>query len=286
MKKDVPRKDILNKVILKLKSEKDDFFRVDSKESWLNYLETGNLVFTPYELHEILKEVINEFPPNGDKLFYLRKRCNFHVKDKKACRPEEALERFIIVSNPGDLFNQIPIGGRKESIDIGIKEENDSRFVFIELKPWRSNNSPLYAIVESLKNLIEYRAIQNDERKAIKRHKYFKDYDDKVDLIVLAPESYYRDHGMIDKSKGQYLQDKISVVRKALNDFSSEFRTNMSLRILPLDKKYFDDECSKVCAKYKKTEGKQNIVITNDDSILELARDKWKLLVSSDIKIG
>jgi len=284
MKKDFPRKDILNKVILKLKSEKNGYFRVDHKESWLNFLETGDLVFTPYELHEILKKVIKEFPPNGDKLFYLRKRRNFHVEDKKACRPEEALERFITVSNPGNFFNQIPIGGKKESIDIGIKEENESRFVFIELKPWQSNNSPLYAIVESLKNLIEYRAIQNDERKAIKRHKYFKDYDEKVDLIVLAPKSYYVDHGMIDKSKGQYLQDKISIVRKVLNDFSSEFRTNISLMILPIDKKHFDDECSKVCSKYKKTEGKQNIVISNDDFIPILAKDKWELLVSSDKK--
>ena len=36
-----------------------------------------------------------------------------------------------------------PIGGGKESIDIGIKA-SDSKYVFVELKPWKTNNSPIY----------------------------------------------------------------------------------------------------------------------------------------------
>ena len=89
-------------------------------------------------------------------------------KDKKPYRAEEALERFIIISNADNIYNQIPVGGGKESIDIGIKE-SDSKFKFVELKSWRSNNSPIYAIVESLKNLIEYRIIIEREIKPIQK---------------------------------------------------------------------------------------------------------------------
>lgn len=269
-------KNILNDVKSKLKTEKDGYCLINHKKGWLGFLGDGDLVFTPHELHQVLRQVIDSdgMRPRGDKLFYLRKRTNFTVtSDKKPYRPEEALERFISSSNPGQkISNQIPIGGGKESVDLGI-EENDSRFVFIELKPWSSTNSPLYAIVESLKNLIEYRIIHEKE---IRHYKDCKHYNE-VDLIVLAPESYYRSYGLVGSTA-----DKIRVVKKALNDLSAEFDTNISLMVLPLKEDDFFNVCQKVCSKNKKTTGQEIISISRADSIPDLARDKWKVLVSAD----
>ena len=264
-------KGILKEVISKLKSKKDGYCRITHKKGLLGFLEDGDLVFQPQELHQVLKEVIsrNSMLPKGEKLFELRRKFNFTVKpDKTPYRPEEALERFITASNPENFFNQIPIGGGKESIDIGIRE-SDSKFVFIELKPWSSKNSPLYAIVESLKNLIEYRIIHE---KQIKEIEHFKE----VNLIVLAPQSYYQMYGLIDISEG-----KASIVKKALNELSSEFDTTISLMELPIEKEAFFEICQKVCNKIETT-GQEVISISNADAVFELIRNQWKMVVAAD----
>lgn len=267
-------KDILKEVISELKSEKDGYCRIKHKKGWLEFLDDGDLIFKPSELHQILRKVINEFPPNGDKLLCQRKRDKFTVTvEKKAYRPEEALERFITTSNPDNYFNQIPIGGKKESIDMGI-EESESRFVFIELKPWSSTNSPLYAIVESLKNLIEYRIIHENK---IKHHESCKHYD-VVSLMILAPQPYYSDYGLIDRS-----EDKIKILKKALNDFSYEFHTNITLMALTLKEEDFFDKCRRIC-EAQNIDKQQSITISKSDAIPELTRDRWKLLASSDLE--
>jgi hypothetical protein len=265
-------KDVLQEVISRLKSEKGGYCRITHKKGWLGLLEDGDLVFTPHELHQILKEVIDSdgMRPKGDKLLYMRKRDNFTVTGENIpCRPEEALERFITASNPENFFNQIPIGGGKESLDMGIKE-TDSRFTFIELKPWSSSNSPLYAVVESLKNLIEYRIICDRKIKIIEPFK-------EVNLIVLAPQAYYQTYGVSEGS-----EEKMNLIRKTLSDLGSEFRTNISLMSLPIDEKEFYDTCRKVCEKNRKAAGQEIITISGVDSIPELERSNWKLLVSSD----
>lgn len=269
-------KNILNEVISKLKSEKDGYCRITHKKGWLGFLADGDLVFKPHDLHQALRQTIDTegMRPKGDRLFFLRSRYNLTVTIKnKPYRTEEALERFITASNQENFSNQIPIGGGKESIDIGI-QENDSSFVFIELKPWSSVNSPLYAIVESLKNLIEYWIIIEKEIKEILNFKA-------VELMVLAPESYYQEYGLIDRT-GLHKADKIRIVKKALNDFSAEFDTNISLMVLPIKKDVFLNICQRVCGKYKQTTGQEIIHISRADSIPELARSQWELLVSAN----
>jgi len=49
-----------------------------------------------------------------------------------------------------------------------------------------------------------------------------------------------------------------------------------------LEKQTFIEKCNTACNKYRKQTGKEEIGITKDDSIPELARDKWEPLVSSD----
>jgi len=162
-------KNIMKRIIAATDSEKDGYCRIKQKRGWLDFLEDAELPFSPQDLHNTLWKIIDtgQNRPRGDKLLYLRKRNNFTItKDKKPYRTEEALERFIIRSNTDDFFNQVPIGGKKESIDIGIREGN-SKITFVELKSWRSSDSPIYAIVESLKNLIQYRIIKTHYRHII-----------------------------------------------------------------------------------------------------------------------
>ena len=162
---------ILKQSISNLNSPKNGYCRITHKRGWLDFLKDGDLVFTPKELHQKLWDVIDNDGnrPRGERLFWLRKTLSFTMMpDKRPYRTEEALERFIVVSNGDGFFNQIPIGGGKESIDIGIRE-SESKFVFVELKPWESQNSPLYAIIESLKNLVEYRVILDRNLAAVPR---------------------------------------------------------------------------------------------------------------------
>lgn len=267
-------KDILNEVIAHLHTKRTNYCRLKHKRGWLEYLDDGDLVFSPIELQETLRQIIDKKGkrPRGERLFSLRRKTSFTIKrDKTPYRPEEALERFIVVSNPSNFYNQVPIGGGKESIDIGIKED-DSKFIFVELKPWRSSNSPLYAIVESLKNLIEYRIIHEREIKNIPRYKG-------VDLYVLAPEEYYQSYRLIDE-QGTYLKDKLSILKGTLNSISSEFQASISLMALQQDIESFLTVCKKLFEKNKLT-GQSTVSVSERDSIPSLARDKWNLLVSS-----
>ena len=267
-------KDILSTVIKQLDTQKTKYCRIRHKRGWLEYLEDGDLVFRPSELHDILRRVVDSEgkTPRGNKLLALRKSTTFTArKDKAPYRPEEALERFIIVSNSDNFYNQIPIGGRKESIDIGITE-NNSKLIFVELKPWKSTDSPLYAMVESLKNFMEYRIIQ--ERNIERLHDF-----DEMELMILAPEAYYMEFGLID-SHGKTRIDKISILKKTLRSISSEFKVDISFMVLQLDENNFHVTCRKIYDN-RKVIGQGEIQLTGADSIPILARDKWKLLVSS-----
>jgi len=269
------KKNILKKVISKLKSEKNGYCKIRHKRGWLDFLEDGDLFFSPSELKRILEDTIRQenCMPEGNKLFLLRRRYEFTIKtDKSPFRIEEALERFIIASNANKFSNQVPIGGGKESIDIGIKE-NESEFTFVELKPWRSSNSPMYAIVESLKNLVEFRAIPKSKIKT-------RPVPKKINLIVLAPWSYFQAYGLVGLNRKCH-SDKISVLKKTLNDLSLEFETNISLMALPLDQGTFNDVCGKIYDRKGITE-QTKIRISRKDAFPELKRNRWKLLVSSD----
>ena len=112
---------------------------LEHKRLWIEFLETGRLPFSAEELHAVIREIVDdpENRPRGERLLELHKRDGFTLKpDKKAYRPEEGLERLIVFSNSDNYYNQVPVGGRKESIDIVI-EHNDDTIEFVELKPWR-----------------------------------------------------------------------------------------------------------------------------------------------------
>jgi len=246
-------------------------------QGWQGFLHEGKLSFNPDILHNKLRQaVINSTQPwSKTKLLYPRKRCKFMVdSEDEPHREEEALERFITASNPDNYHNQFPVRGGKESCDIVVLNE-DSHYEFVELKSWTSKDTPIYAVVESLKNLILYRYI---EEKQMKHHQKFKRFNE-VDIIVLAPRDYYGRYELIDKGTPERNKD---VLRKVLNDLSCEFKTHISLMKLNLGYQLFIEKC-KECKTHELVNGKKHIVLSSEDAIAALARENWKPVISSDV---
>jgi len=249
-------------------------WRIDHKKMWLEYLETGKLLFTFNELHTTIQEIVNQPKnrPRGEKLLSLHKKNAFTLKeDKTPYRPEEALERFIVVSNGDNFFNQVPVGGGKESIDIVVRHSNDS-VEFIELKPWNNGDSPLYALVEGLKNLIEYRVIAERQIKKI-------NIPWKVDISLLAPKEYYQNFLLLDDSNS-IIARNISRTTDLINDLSIEFNTNVSIFSLALTDDSFRQACSRIYDHQGLT-GQQIASVNEDDANSTLNRANWAELVSS-----
>ncbi len=249
---------------------------VNHKHLWLEYLQTGNLPFTPKELHRAIQDIVDkpENRPKGEKLLHFRKRYNFTLKeDKTPYRPEEALERFVIASNGDRFFNQVPVGGGKESIDIVIRHGTDS-VEFVELKPWNSNDSPLYAIIEGLKNLIEYRVIVERQIKEFERPW-------KVNISLLAPRGYYRNFLLLDDSDAG-IHENILRATELLDGLAEEFDTRLSIFSLVLTADSFNQACSRIYDRQGLV-GQQIASVTEDDNINSLEYSNWAELVSSSL---
>jgi hypothetical protein len=282
----------MERIISGLKSEKNGYCRISQKRGWFGYLEDGDMVFTPQDLKKMIVRVVKENLPRGERLFDLNwcqqeKRFHFTMLGPKKpklgppvqpYRTEEALERFIVLSNGDRFYNQIPIGGGKESIDIGIKESH-SKFIFVELKPWESHDSPLYALIESLKNLIEYWAIPKGIIPEIKRYEH-------IELMVLAPIAYYRTYRLLEPN-GKRSESNLSVVRDTLAKIGSEFKefnlAAISFMTLPdIGKPEFLQKCWEVYKEKFKGQTKELVQLTRAHAIPLLARNRWRLVVSTD----
>jgi hypothetical protein len=268
-------KEILKNVISRLNAKKNGYNRIIHKKGWFGFLEDGDTVFTLPDLKTTLHQVIDtpQNRPRGEKLFYLTRHNNFTIKvDKKPYRNEEALERLIIASNSTNFYNQIPIGGRKESIDIGI-QENQSHFIFIELKPWTSSNSPLYAILESLKNLTEYQVIT--ERHIKTKSTHYKN----IELMILAPSSYYQSYKLIDE-KHKPIPDAMVKLQNLLNQIKEVFSIKFSFMLIEIEYDNFLKVCGRLYDDNKVT--KQTLISVTDKYQIDLLHRKyWKELVSS-----
>lgn len=282
----------MKRIISRLKSEKNGYCRISQKRGWFGYLEDRDMVFTPQDLKKTIIRVVNENPPRGERLFDLNwcqqeERFHFTMLSPKKpklgppvqpYRTEEALERFIVLSNGDCFYNQIPIGGGKESIDIGIKE-NDSKFIFVELKPWESHDSPLYALIESLKNLVEYRTTL--KRKVAKIEKF-----EHIDLMVLAPTAYYQTYRLLEPN-GKRSESNLSVVKDTLAKIGSEFKEfNLAaisfMALSDIGEPEFLQKCWEVYKGKFKGQTKELVQLTRAHAIPLLARNRWRLVVSTD----
>ena len=269
-------KSVMNQVIDYFSGSSLSKWRIDHKRLWLEYLKTGRLPFTPKELHMTIRDIADkpENRPRGEKLLCFRKRDEFTLKENKIpYRLEEALERFVTVSNGDNFFNQIPVGGGKESIDIVIRHGGDS-VEFVELKPWNNSDSPLYALIEGLKNLIEYRVIVERKIKLLERPW-------KVDISMLAPEEYYRNFFLLDDSDTG-IRENIFRATELLDEFAEEFGARLSIFSLALTSDSFNQACSCMYDQRGLLE-QQSARVTVDDGITSLERSKWTELASSSI---
>jgi len=268
-------KSVMKQVIEHFSESPLSQWRIDHKRLWLEYLETGKLPFTPKELHTTIQGIANqpENRPRGEKLLHFHKKNRFTLKeDKTPYRLEEALERFIVVSNEDNFFNQVPVGGGKESIDLVVRHSMDS-VEFIELKPWNSGDSPLYALVESLKNIVEYRIIVGRQIKKI-------DVPWKVDISMLAPRQYYQNFFLLDASDSG-IKENISRSTDLLNELATEFNTNISVYSLTLRADSFRQACSQIYDHQGLT-GQQITSVNEKDGIKSLNRSNWAELASSE----
>jgi len=266
-------KGILKEVISRLGFDKTKYCRIKHKRGWLEFLNDGDLAFDPADLHRILRDVIDteDNRPRGRKLLCRHRKTAFTMKaDGVPYRPEEALERFVIVSNPVGFYNQLPIGGRKESVDIVVNDHD--KMTFVELKPWNSSNPPLYALMECLKNLMEYRIIFE---RGINGNRDAQD----VGLCVLAPDQYYRTYGLLDRTMNVRSENTFSL-QKGLDDIASEFHADLSFASLHLEKEQFLSKCNHVFQRERLTS--QSIVsVHEDDAIQALMKTRWNCVVKS-----
>ncbi len=262
---------VMKNINLELKTKQNGFYQITNKPGWSKYLKDGELAFDHAKLRHTIEKVVNADKPRGARLFCLEPHFNFTMNaDKKPCRPEEALERFIVMTNGTDFFNQVSIGGKKESIDIGIKEKNGT-FTLVELKPWKSSNSPMYAIVECLKNLTQYRAILEEDRQSVKRF-------ETVHLMVLAPLSYYQQYELVDGS-GNVYPGAASTVSRLLGDIGKTFETTITLMALNIDRNDFDGKCAQIYDA-RKVYRQDKVELNESDTIPSLKRDQWKLVAT------
>jgi hypothetical protein len=260
---------VMKNIILELKAKRNGFYQITHKGGWLKYLKDGEPAFDHANLRHTIEKFVNADKPRGAKLFCPEPEphLNFTMTaDKKPCRPEEALERFIVNTNRNYFCNQISIGGRKESIDIGIKASSD-KYTFVELKPWKSTNSPMYAIVECLKNLTQYRTILKEGKHSIERF-------ETVNLMVIAPHSYYQQYKLMDGT-GNVYPGAASIVSRLLRDIGKTFDTTIILMALNIDRNDFDGKCAQIYDA-RKVHDQEKVELNESDTIPSLKRNQWK----------
>jgi hypothetical protein len=138
----------------------------------------------------------------------------------------------------------------------------------VELKPWESLNSPLYAIIESLKNLVEYRVILERNLADVPRFR-------EIELLVLAPFQYYRSWRLDNEMD-------IAVLKTIIGKLSQEFQTRISLGALKIGKILFLEECKRIYEGQGLT-GQVKMTISKTDSIMGLVRAEWRELAGENI---
>ena len=238
------------------------------QSTWKKCVETDELPFHPGELEYAIRETLS-MPENrsrGDKLMIQRRACCFTLYDDGAVhRPEEALERLIVSTNKIGCFNQVPVGGGKESIDLMCLAEDKSAS-FIELKPWMSKDTPFYALIESVKNLELYRLVEQGELADELRM-------GAISLTVLAPVEYYIGHGF-EWSGGHFHGQAVLAVRRILESLCDLFNVQINMAALNFSHDEFKGHCKKLVGKRKREDGNK-VCVEDLPPIRQLHTDNW-----------
>jgi len=243
---------LINRLTKEIHSNHDNRYTLNHKKTWLALVDHGIWPCEPQTLYEKLQELTNidEYQPRGEKLLYLRSRDRFTLlPSMRPGRPEEALERFIVHSNPGSMFGQMPIRGGKESVDI-VRLRNKVG-TFIELKPWKNSDSPLFAILEGLKNLAYFNVLKSVE------HQQCENFS-RVNLMVLAPLTFYQNYSLLNQNEkvNNYTQ-----VKEFIEAVAGTFKTR--IQIFGLN--WNEEELLRVCKDLCPTPPKENIIVSVSD---------------------
>jgi hypothetical protein len=240
---------LIERLSKEIHSQHDNRFTLNHKKTWLALVDDGIWPCEPQVLSEKLQELtkLDEYQPKGEELLSLKSRDEFTLLPSlRPGRPEEALERLIVQSNSGTMFGQMPTRGGKESVDI-VRLRNRVG-TFIELKPWRNSDSPLYAILEGLKNLAYFNVLKAME------HKRCENFSS-VNLMVLAPVAYYREYHLLNEhgEVNNHYQ-----LREFIEALAGTFKT----RIQVFGLNWEEEELLNVCADICPTPPKENKVVS------------------------
>ena len=224
-------KRFLNEIITKLtndlgikknpKKNNNDLLRVSTKSFW------NELPEHIEDVEKFAKKIIDVVNPLNSKCLFRddysdttdkneRTEVTFTERDNDIYLPhrmEEALERVIKIASDNSKLNQIvmPDGGHIDLIDDIDKKGNAT---FVELKMWANeNDTPLYALLESLKNYYLF----NDVRFSKTRELFNNKGIEKITkLVILAPQQYY-DNFKTEKNKSyDILKELIKAIEKEL----------------------------------------------------------------------
>ena len=240
---------LIQRLTKEIPSNHDNSYNLGQKITWLALVDHGIRPCDPHTISDKLQELtkLDEYQPKGEKLLCLRSRDKFTLlPSMKPGRPEEALERLIVHSNPEALFGQMPIRGGKESVDI-VRLKNKVG-TLIELKPWRSSNSPLYAILEGLKNLTYFNLLKNMGHHRCENFEH-------VNLMVLAPVDYYRSYHLISEHGRLNIHPHVKEYVKAV---ASHFQTRIQFSGLNWKEAELLNVCKEICP----TPPKENVTIS------------------------
>lgn len=152
-------------------------------------------------------------------------KTNFSITELAIGVPENNLERVIAMFST-NVKNQIPTcdGGH-----VDLFYQHDKECSIIELKQWITDNNPLYAIVELVKNY--YLLFHTKENESVMGNYQIGADNDVINLILLAPKDYYRSYA---KGKGyriDVLKNYFEFIKKLNNKLNQTFNKNGNIKI-------------------------------------------------------
>lgn len=250
---------LLSQIFTRFSHESWESIDLSRKRSWNSFLETGEMPLPPSRLKSIIEEILNVDgnTPRGSKLMERRRTTSFTLReDGTAHRPEEGLERLILISNQPGMYNQIPVGGGKESADL-LYTDQEENGTFIELKPWATNASPLYALIESLKNLTLYRLIAAH---GLNSGPLLKS----ASIAVLAPEEYYTSFGLPISEAPRTKLTNLKMM------FEEVFETDINFLVFNYPRAVSDTDCNKLRVIKRKAS------LEDATPILSLRKCNWR----------
>lgn len=268
----------MQKIITPLEVEAPPRGGIRHKTAWLRYLKEGIVPVAVKALPEGIRKAVRrpENAPRGEKILHLDTHSQFTLYvDGKAHRPEEALERLVVASNPQSIYNQVPIRGGKESLDM-LRINDQEHIDCIELKPWASKDNPLFAIVELLKNL-EIIRLLSEQGRGLKKQDRGEIPALDMSLTLLAPIEYYQSYILLDGT-GQPNDEAVRRTNDLLAQLSSDFEIPISFYALDYPLSSFQKLCLGLAPK-RSVDNKADVA--GLEPISPLKHDRWKLVATS-----